>query len=1195
METVRKFTETFSGPTSSAPSPNRANKATPSRAQSSAELFPNEKEASPSPRRENGATLAPSLASTARAPLPVTTSSSFFGGARPSAVGQGRGGEEDVLAQTDSSLITAKLRVMQELQLVDEYALFNELYHHMGALYQVMKTTVGASANVVGASSPNFSQNQQGSASRGPSHQQSKRKERANAGGSPPLLIIGPTAVNASRTKADGSRTRSDSVSVAAPTSPTHANANSSSIFDVVRQSFTNLARPSTNASPPRPASPPQTTSKQNGSAIKTRIGQQQQQQRKGKKNSPASTLDEERLRIQQHPSTGGGGTVLVDENEERTVDAFIADQTVKKRLSTAAGEAVGVGGGSNEEKCGRDGATRDASSDIVEGHQSDKELVDDDGETSSSAGDTPNDGLSVGDTATEQRNVGKHYYLILPKDESLQSLIVQRTERGASVLPTFAASPEQKRRERMSNNNSMRISRSAQPPVAANNNGNTTEDSSGAATSLLAAILGESGQDGNGPVGECADANYEDECVPRVVPRIRHNVVRCHIFQGEQRRTAVRRRRLPAVGGNPRLSINTSATFTNGNDTSAEPSPSRHPASQPISLQGLSGLNGSVVFHIGEEDDERSTAHDDADESAGQKAIATVTITPVAMPISSIAASVNTSIGIIGFNTIGNLTILYADKAVVQPNAPNGLLSPYGSTARDPSQALANSSFNSPPSGGSGGGGASNSQMWWQRIPISALTHMPTVCDPPPVECPMAAATAEQEDDELREAVMAERTEKRRAAAERTDGNDAVVASSDEDDAPIDLPKRIKILNYFPEPQIAALFREDEQRFVGVLQRELEQRNFPVDDMLTALDTEVAMFNSAYVCMKGFEGFIVSKVNTIVEASQESLFAHFEKTFEQRQLARRESPRACHSHADDCLSPNTIVASVFPSSVSSETTAAKDASCGSVPPLAAIPKSTAAIGVHNACNAVGSARPVSPVCGSPPARLSSTSHLLAPNARGGSARVTSYSSARSVGGGDCEAQFRAILSDDDEEQVGAVLHVIVTSGIAQKLNSHWSSVHSVEDYAFSHACISLRKSIEKRLPEFLPDICVGKVTTDTFAPTIRLCRFIDSPAASIFSIMRAMEASISSVVTIVTDCCPPGKTHEVTADVCIPMIVLVLILSGLQHLPSRIKLILELIAPVLELSSLGYALTTFEASAEQIHYEYAQMVANRS
>lgn len=744
-------------------------------------------------------------------------------------------------AATNSSMIGANLLAQQELQLVDDYVLFHELYHYMTSLYQVMKTTVGASADVVAATVPAASGARQASTT---------RQSQAN----------------------------------------NHMNTAS-----LTNRSIGILKK----------------TDETSSSDVRRSVAQ-----------SPVSEALGPRKSLTQHLAS------IISSRQSSPYPA----QTINRQI---------VSPDTQEDETG----------------------------TSSD---------------NEDHNVGKHYYLVLPPDDALRSLIV-RCERAA--LPTFASSPEHRLRDRRSK-------------------------SIGEVTSEV----------------KNAGSEVDPESIPTTTLRIRHNVVRCHIFQGDRHRRT-KRRSVEEV---------------------------------PIALTGLSGLSAELVFHL------QSSATTESFTADPNSSVATVSITPVAVPLPS-AAAVNTNINITGFDTIGNLTLLYAKQAVVQ-------IAPRDGSSEHPVSAGNNNSF-----GASTTSPTNGSQMWWQRVPISVISSLPAECDPKPTECLLAAAAAEAENETLRA----------------------------DQDIKLHSLERQSIFNFSPEPQIATLFRQDEQRLTAVLIKELEPRGFPLDETLTSLDTEIGIFNSSYVCMKGFESFIVSKVSSIVEAAQENLVGY---------------------------------------------NASSDA--------------------HSA---VGSTKDISRTA------LMATSPVSAPHMLSSSARSRDDSSYQNRN-----------LTDEEEEQVEAVLHVMVTSGIALKINEHWASVNSVDDYAFYHACVSLRKSIQKRLVEFLPDICVGKVTIATFSDTIRICKYIDAPEASLFSIMRAMEGAINSIVTLVTNCCEPGKTHEVTADVCIPLVVLVLILAALNHLPSRIRLILEFIVPVLELSSLGYALTTFEASAEQIHQEYALMVKNQ-
>lgn len=176
--------------------------------------------------------------------------------------------------------------------------------------------------------------------------------------------------------------------------------------------------------------------------------------------------------------------------------------------------------------------------------------------------------------------------------------------------------------------------------------------------------------------------------------------------------------------------------------------------------------------------------------------------------------------------------------------------------------------------------------------------------------------------------------------------------------------------------------------------------------------------------------------------------------------------------------------------------------------------------------------------------------------------------------------------SEEDQEQLGVAFHSLVTGGLGAKLIPHWEDIYYNEDFAFCHACGVLRRragSLELLGAPF-PHVAPGHCDQ-----VIQLLRLLDDRSLSVFSYMRIMESSITAAVDLVTHTAVAagGSNVEVTADICIPLIVYLLVLTGPKCLPSRVKYILEFCTPVLEMSALGYALTTFEAAAVQLLEEY--------
>jgi len=179
---------------------------------------------------------------------------------------------------------------------------------------------------------------------------------------------------------------------------------------------------------------------------------------------------------------------------------------------------------------------------------------------------------------------------------------------------------------------------------------------------------------------------------------------------------------------------------------------------------------------------------------------------------------------------------------------------------------------------------------------------------------------------------------------------------------------------------------------------------------------------------------------------------------------------------------------------------------------------------------------------------------------------------------------------DDEREVFISGIHAIVTGALASKLVAHWTEVEVNDDFAFSHACAKLAG-----VPQFLQAVVglkeLNHVDPSAFAPAVEIVRLIDTQAVSVFSYMRLMEATISSIVEIMQ------QLHikaEITADTCIPLIVFVIVEAKPLRIASRIKYILDLNLPLLEMSSLGYAMTTFEAATAQVLEEYKVRVLNK-
>ena len=179
--------------------------------------------------------------------------------------------------------------------------------------------------------------------------------------------------------------------------------------------------------------------------------------------------------------------------------------------------------------------------------------------------------------------------------------------------------------------------------------------------------------------------------------------------------------------------------------------------------------------------------------------------------------------------------------------------------------------------------------------------------------------------------------------------------------------------------------------------------------------------------------------------------------------------------------------------------------------------------------------------------------------------------------------------TEDEKEQMIVAVHTVVCGAVAPKVLLHWEDVNHNEDFAFHHACCSLK--ISMTLSELLRVPNIEQVSPSHFDPAVAVVSVLNKRTLSVFSLMRVMETTISLVVELLQTC---GVLSDVTADLCIPLIVFVIVQTCPTSLPSRIKYILDMSIPSLEMSSLGYALTTFEAAAAHVLQEYKDRVANR-
>jgi hypothetical protein len=272
--------------------------------------------------------------------------------------------------------------------------------------------------------------------------------------------------------------------------------------------------------------------------------------------------------------------------------------------------------------------------------------------------------------------------------------------------------------------------------------------------------------------------------------------------------------------------------------------------------------------------------------------------------------------------------------------------------------------------------------------------------------------------------------------------------------------------------PSKAGKHDDDAAAVQGVLQKSM-------DKAMMFIDTEVGIFRSSYLVVKGYEDFAIAKMLQIVDTAVE--------------LAIGDEGEQAEDDIDDCD-----------------------------------------IAVHH------------------PARRNS-----------------------------CESVLNG-WSEEDEEQLGVAFHTLVTSGLSTKMIMHWEDINYNEDFAFCHACGVLRRregrleDLRSCFPDLIPECCDQIVV---------LVKLLDDHTLSVFSYMRIMESTIAVAVDLVAQV--SSSSVEVTADICIPLIVYLLVVSGPKCLPSRIKYILECCTPVLEMSALGYALTTFEAACVQLLEEY--------
>ena len=578
---------------------------------------------------------------------------------------------------------------------------------------------------------------------------------------------------------------------------------------------------------------------------------------------------------------------------------------------------------------------------------------------------------------------------------------------------------------------------------------------------------------------------------------RLKHNIVRAHVFQGPQWHKIVSRRLKKFSADEAPFAV--SLTGLTGSQADLQITSSsaktllhklRHKGERPIGTpQDLDPLATVTIAGGGS--------------SSGL-------LPPGAAPASQ-------TINVMDVAQYGNLTIFFVSEAigVTTRKVTNG------SMPRAPtSPQLRPQSTLSPPASPRGGiisGSGGGSQVWWQRVAVSASKALLT----PP----------------------------------RTRNVSLVVASSTSKMFAPFTTDRI-------DQEVLQMFKKDERMLVTIFQEIAESRGVSTDEVMTMMDTEIAIFNSSYMCMAGYEKFTVSKVEQMVDSAMDAFIDAVDRC-----VAATVSTRPARKRVSGSL--KTPPGSPTSSPVVVSTAAA-------APTLALKIKSALKGSKNSSKNKLDEFEQ-----DEPPRYRQAT---LDPNALPSDDDCDSNQS--------CHVTRESLVSEDDEEQVYMVLHTVVTSGIAKKLNAHWGSINSAEDYAFYHACLSLRQSLDTTILDFVPPACASTISISSFEKCFKLCKVVDSPDAGVFTCLRAMESTIASIVDVVNE--HSTCKQDVTADVCIPLVVVVLIGACLCNFPSRLRLLLELMLPVVELSSLGYALTTFEASSEQIFYEYSLFVQNK-
>ena len=680
----------------------------------------------------------------------------------------------------------------------------------------------------------------------------------------------------------------------------------------------------------------------------------------------------------------------------------------------------------------------------------------------------------SLGDNVDQ-----RHYILLLPPSDCF-SEVATRVSSESGQLPTFAAS--------------------VGSHTGHSGGGGFGGASRGASPSPSSPFFGSNGN-------SKANVNW----------RLKHNIVRSHVFQGSQWHKIISKK-LRNGGSSSSSSGSFTIPLTGLTGTQAELQTTPSNASTLLSKLRFNPGERSISSIAG------------GDKNIGDREpLATISFNGAGSlllpPGATTASSSQTTIQVLDVLQYGNLTIFFVDEAVgiTTPKVSNGSLGRAPPSAQRAQSQLSCSQQSPPLSpragiiGGSGSG--LGSQVWWQRVPASASRALPT---PPKT---------------------------RRISLEAPSKNGKPTLFS-------------PFITDKIDQSVLQMFRKDERTLVTTFQEIAESRGVSTDEVMTAMDTETAIFNSSYVCMPGYEKFTVSKVEQMVDSAMDTFIDAVDRC-----VAATVSTRPARKRVSGSL----------------ETPPGKN-----IPPPATPPPKLALTGaLKSALKSAtkgGSKNKLdeSDDEGSPRYRQAT----LDPNA-------THQSDSDNDSVSSCNITRETLFSEDDEEQVYMVLHTVITSALAKKLNAHWGTITPAEDYAFHHACLSLRRSLETTIMDFVPPACADTISISSFEKCFRLCKVVDSPDAGVFTCLRAMEATIASIVDVVNE--HSTRKQDVTADVCIPLVVVVLIGACLMHFPSRLKLLLELMLPVVELSSLGYALTTFEASSEQIYYEYSLFVQNKA